>query len=91
MTKKKQRTVASCFECAGLANCYHTKNPHITREEGRKTAAFCQSLRKGVTTETVQVEGRERGMSRKKAEKLVIRQRAVWCGPGRIRLNGQQA
>ncbi len=91
MSKKRQRTVASCFECAGLASCYHTKTPNITREEGRETAARCHSLRKGMTTETVGVEGRERGMSRKKAEKLVIRKRAVWIAPGQIQLNREQA
>ncbi len=91
MSKKRQRTVSSCFECAGLANCYNTKNPEITREEGRKKAALCQSLRKGVTTETIQVEGRERGMSRKKAEKLVKRDRAIWSGPSKIRIYEQQA
>ena len=91
MTKKRQRAVASCFECAGLASCYQTKNPNITRAEGRETAALCQSLRKGVTTETICVEGRERGMSRKKAEKLVVRDRAIWSGPSRIRMHQLQA
>jgi organic hydroperoxide reductase OsmC/OhrA len=87
MARNQFRTVASCYECAALESCFGTKKPILTREQGRAKAVECQSLRKGITTETIQVEGQTKGMSRKKAEKLVMRHRARWVANQRIRLN----
>ncbi len=89
MSRLKRKTVASCYECAALAYCYHTKNPDLTRDEGRRVASQCHSLHKGVTTETIHVEGKDRGMSRKKAEKLITKGRAIWADYGLLRIHEQ--
>jgi hypothetical protein len=78
--------ITSCFECAAIEHCYRTKQPTITREEGRCRASRCDSLRKGRVVETVQVVGRERGLSRRKAEHLVEAAKAVWVAQKTIQL-----
>ncbi len=77
--KKKQ--VSSCYECAGIVSCYGTHKPDIPRAEARERAARCGSLRRGRTVEVVSVLGRQRGMSRKKAQALVQQGRAIWLWP----------
>lgn len=51
----------------------------------RQAAANCNKLEKGRTTEVVRVVGRERGMSRKKAQRKILNGEAVWEGPGAVR------
>ncbi len=86
MARKNDREVASCYECAGLQACYKTKTPDLTRSLGREKAKRCHSLRKGLTTQTVKIDGAEKGMSRKKAEKLVNKDRGEWILPGVVRI-----
>jgi len=47
-------------------------------------------MHKGTTTETVQVAGKERGMSRKKAEKLISRGRAAWVQHGLLQITTER-
>lgn len=70
--------ISSCYQCAGIAYCYGTKNPGISREMGRSEAKHCTSLRKGSPKETVSVTGYKRGLSRANAEKLVTGGYAKW-------------
>ncbi len=78
--------IASCYECAGILSCYGTKQPGLPREEGRARAAACDKLEKGRTVEVVRVVGRQRGMSRRNAQEAVEAGKAVWEGPGLVRL-----
>lgn len=78
--------IASCYECAGIGQCYGSKQPGISREEGRTKAAACDKFWKGRTTEVVKVIGRDRGMSRRNAQEAVEKGEAAWEGPGLVRL-----
>ena len=82
----KRGPIASCYECAGIGQCYGSRQPGIPREEGRAKAAACDKLSKGRTAEVVKVVGRDRGMSRKNAQEAVEAGEAVWAGPGLVRL-----
>ena len=82
----RRTSISSCFECAAVMYCYKKKQPDITREEGRARAAQCNSFHKGRVVETIKVVGRERGMSRRNAENLVIAMKAVWVADKTIRL-----
>ncbi len=79
MVTDKEKELVSCYQCAGILHCYGDKNPDIDRREARSTAADCKSLHRGYTTETIYVNGYERGLSRKNAEKMVIYGFARWC------------
>jgi len=85
---RTNRSLSSCFECAGIAHCYGCKQPDLDREAARAAAAECTSLRKGRTTETVYVLGRRKGISRKKAEKLVMAGMATWEAHRTVRMIG---
>lgn len=74
----KHQIPVTCYDCAGIEHCHGSKQPGIPREAARETAAACDSLHKGRTVEVVSVVGRERGISRKNAEELVARKKAVW-------------
>lgn len=82
----KNRFPVSCYDCAGIEHCHGSKQPGIPREAARERAAGCESWHKGRTVEVISVVGRERGMSRKNAEELVGRKKAVWEGPSLVRL-----
>ena len=86
----KRGPITSCYECAGIASCYGSKQPGIQREEGRRRAAQCALPQKGRTTEVVRVVGRDRGMSRKNAQEVVEAGAAVWEGPSLVRLVAPQ-
>lgn len=83
---RKDRPLVSCYQCAGIFHCYGTKQPGLQRDEARARAAECNSWRKGKTTDIVTVVGREEGMSRKKAEDLVLKGLAVWEAEKTLRL-----
>lgn len=76
----KEKEMASCYQCAGILHCYGNKSPDLDRKEARSIAADCRSLHRGFTTETVNVIGYTRGLSRKNAEKMVLKSFARWCG-----------
>lgn len=78
--------ISSCYECAGILSCYGTKQPGISRDEGRSQALACEKFQKGRTVEVVRVAGRQRGMSRRNAQEAVEAGKAVWEGPGLVRL-----
>lgn len=82
----RRTEISSCFECAAVMHCYNKKQPDVSREEGRSRAAQCNSLRKGKVVETIKVVGREKGMSRRNAEKLVDEMKAVWVADKTIRM-----
>ncbi len=84
-----KQDVVSCYQCAGIAACYGSKQPALDREEARAKAKACSLWHKGRTTETVKVVGRDRGMSRGKAQRKVEEGEAVWVGPGVVRLQGK--
>jgi hypothetical protein len=65
-------------------HCYGAPQPNLARQDARTRAGACESPHKGRTTDIVSVSGRERGMSRKKAEDTVRAGRARWQGPGLI-------
>jgi len=83
---RRPRPISSCFECAAVGHCFGSPVPELDRDQARERALACDSVRKGRTTETVQVEGAERGLSRKKVEHYIARGRAEWVGPGLVRL-----
>ncbi len=78
MTPKKKKGITSCFECIAAKSCFGDPNPKISRTEAREYASSCQLFRKGKSTDTVEVVGWEKGISRKKAEKLVEQGKAQW-------------
>ncbi|MGI5839444.1 MAG: hypothetical protein ACOX8W_07255 [bacterium] len=82
----RRTEISSCFECAAVMHCFNKKQPDITREEGRTRAAQCKSFRKGRVVETVRVVGRDRGMSRRNAESLVLAAKAVWVADKTIEM-----
>ncbi|MGE5589756.1 MAG: hypothetical protein ACM3ZA_03925 [Bacillota bacterium] len=82
----KKGPMVSCFECAGIEVCYGTKQPQLSREEARRTAAACEKLEKGRTVEVIHILGREKGMSRRNAHEAVQAGEALWVAPGVIRL-----
>ncbi|GEM_PF-3253370 len=82
----KKGPMVSCYECAGIEVCYGTKQPQLSREEARSTAAACEKLERGRTVEVIRVLGREKGMSRRNAQDAVQAGEAVWVAPGVIRL-----
>lgn len=74
----KKQELTSCYQCAGIAHCYGSKNPPLDRLEARVKANLCNSLHKGFPINTVKISGYDKGMSRKNAESLVQQGLAVW-------------
>ena len=89
MIYKHRGEIISCFECIAIAHCYGSTHPHLSRENARLRASSCRSLRKGFSTERITVLGSNRGMSRKKAEKMVNCGLARWIKPGTIQMIGR--
>ena len=83
---RRSGIVSSCFDCVGFETCYQGAS-RPTREHARAAAKACESVQKGRITETVRVEGKVRGMSRKRAQMLVNQGRAAWIGRGVIAIN----
>ncbi len=78
MVHKKRDAVISCFECIAIKGCYGLTHPDIDREKARQLASACTSLSKGFSTETINVVGSKKGISRKKAEKMINKGEARW-------------
>jgi len=77
-----KRALVSCFQCVGMAGCYGQNNSaliDIDRQEARDRCATCTKLERGMSTDVVKVVGRERGMSRKKAQRLIDQGEAKWA------------
>ncbi|MDA8235015.1 MAG: hypothetical protein M0Z31_09500 [Clostridia bacterium] len=75
------KVLVSCFQCTGMVKCYGQTNSdliEVDRQVARNNAAKCTKLERGLPTEVVRVLDRERGMSRKKAQKLVEQGEATW-------------
>ena len=75
------KVLVSCFQCTGMESCFGQKDSAligVDRKEAREKAAACTKLERGLPTEVVRVLDRERGMSRKKAQKLVEQGAARW-------------
>lgn len=83
----KKVPLVSCFQCAGINQCYGAKQPDLGRDEARARAAACNLWQKGRTVDIVRVAGREKGMSRKKAQGLVEKGRASWESPDLVRIH----
>jgi len=75
---QKKKTISSCFECIAIKSCYGSTHPDLEKKEARLNASNCTSIRKGFSTETIKVVNSEKGVSRKKAEKLVEERQATW-------------
>jgi hypothetical protein len=61
-----------------IKSCYGCDQPDLAKEVARQRASVCSSLRKGFPTETIDVAGSEKRMSRKKAQRLVDSGMARW-------------
>ncbi|HOL18489.1 MAG TPA: hypothetical protein PLY40_09435 [Bacillota bacterium] len=86
MKRKDKNSIVSCFQCIAVKTCYGCDRPELSKEEARHSTSVCTSLRKGLSSEKIEVIGAERGVSRKNAEKLVNSGKALWVAPRTIRL-----
>lgn len=74
----------SCYQCVALYDCFPFKR--LGRVEARELAASCTKPYKGLATDTICVEGRSKGMSRKKAYKFNKNNKACWTGKDKVKI-----
>ncbi|MHB8172260.1 MAG: hypothetical protein ACYDG6_12065 [Thermincolia bacterium] len=83
------KVLVSCFQCIGMVSCFGQNDSAligVDRKEAREKAATCTKLERGLPTEVVRVLDRKRGMSRKKAQKLVEQGDARWVTHSQVEL-----